>query len=263
MACSQWVSRLVVLGLVCVLGSGCAISRMETARQLEGGEVVFGGTADMPGALWLPRVGGSAMVGLGGGGDASIYAGTAILAHTVGLGARVYLGEGIIASVHGDLLFLPVVGFDGLEAPALVTINPRITSAATDDRPVYAGVQASVVNEWFLGQTGRTPFAHGFVVVGGVAGLDHLFPTGLGLQGELRMAVLSIEPTEPALDFFPYPQGSVGLYFRPSRAQRPSEAGPTEEYPPVREPAPRERPSEEPGWGEDEPDYDDSGVPLY
>ncbi len=218
--------RLVVVVLIVgVVGSGCAFGKMETARQLEQGELVTSGSLDWPGALFLPRVAGNAMYGVGGHGDVSAHAGTTIITANAGIGGRVYLGERFTASVQADGIY----NFDPVESDfltggdqigrAIIAVTPRITTAVRDDELFYAGIHGHYLGMINRPAEGGLDYSQGRMPVGFLVGVDHLFAGGnWGFQAELSAMPVAIDFEEGPIFFdsppYFYPQLGVGMYYR-------------------------------------------------
>ena len=233
------------------LVSGCASSRMTTARQLEKGDLVISGTADTPGVIYLPRLSGQAVVGLGPA-DVSVHLGSTLLTYNAGLGVRAYLGESMILSAQGDYNFIPLVqDLTGENLFGLITATGRLTNAVRAGRFLYGGPQIGT-----LAIQSGDEFNFGGVNAGGVIGVDLAIRDKFGFQVELFLAPVSLSP-QGNVGIFPYDnlpdddligtplitgQLSVGFYFRSTAAAR---AAPTT--------TDDEDPWAAPGWGEDDP----------
>src|SRR5690554_8130673 len=88
--------------MLTMLSAGCAHTTIETARQLESGQVVAGGALDWPGSEVWPRASGYGKVGLADLGDlglVSAYDGEAL---TLGGSARAYPGERWMAGLQAN-----------------------------------------------------------------------------------------------------------------------------------------------------------------
>lgn len=268
------LTNSLILALLFLSFSGCAFTRMETARQLSSGEVMVAGTLDLPGFLYIPRAGGYVMVGVGDVADVSVHAATTIFNLNAGLGGRAYLGDDFILSLQGDYYWFFVGEFS--PSDALLVATPRLTTAARDNRFYYGGVQSTIMT----GLDGPEFFG---AAVGVLGGLDYWWQsTGLGIQTEIIFQPITVGPGGFDSVFFAFGGGSAGnpeaslatfqisggiYYRRPPRQDRERqierspyiEIDAAEERP--RQPAPREQPRErEP---EPEPEFDDQGVPLY
>lgn len=274
----------LLIGLAALLATGCATTEMETARQLESGELVGAGSLAFPGTAGvIPRMSGNVRYGFGAG-DVGAHLGTSFFLVNIGAGARVYPSEFFTVGVQGDVL-TPLFETDNDEPTTgvLLTVTPRILTTAQEGRPVYGGVEASIpINlvgadqqHFYSGIDGQaepwvTP------VAGPVVGLDILASpeSGVGFQSELSFKPVrlnpdwrrSLEPEEPA----PVIQWSIGMYYRPTaqaeeEALEPTQTGePVDQRPPQSqpesEPPPQSEPEREP---EPEPEYDEEGVPVY
>ena len=276
---------LAVVGL-CWASSGCAFTKMETARQLDEGEFVVSGSADWPGFLvFIPRLQGNVTYGYGPG-DVSVHLGSAIFMYNAGLGKRLYLSEWLNLSLQADaMMMLPgMVPFDssGERTLAMLTATPRLTTSADERRPFYAGVQSNIITVAMHHPNDGWEFEpREFMLLGGlVAGLDYLFePTGIGFQLEVILYPFAYNQQDglshaaQAQGEMPFPmfgQLSLGGYFRPPR--EPERMEPSydywEESPPRRRRPPEDEPweyeeSEPEREEESEPEYDDRGVPIY
>lgn len=273
--------KLAVLSLAAaVVVSGCATTEMETARQLEGGELVASGSATMPGTMVvIPRFSGNVRYGYGIG-DVGAHLGTSFYLVNIGAGARVYPSEFFTVGVQGDFL-TPLFDFDGDgNAPiGQLTVTPRVLTTAQEGRPVYGGIEATVPIP-LVGPEDTTPDfsdelpGDRFVtpVAGPVVGVDHLInpQRGMGFQAELSFKPIrlhpqwrrSVDPQEAA----PIGQLSLGIYYRNPGSEPPEDLEPTPQDEPAEQPAdppPPQQPEQPETEPEPEPDFDDDGVPVY
>lgn len=142
---------LIVILIVAVLGSGCAMTSPETARQLDAGEVVLSGSGSLPGFLFVPSLNGRATYGFGVG-DVSANLGTAVFHNHFGIGVRAYPTDFLTISVNADYsMAYEFIGPDVEGAHPdwirLGIVTPRISTSATGDRPYYLGIQSNVIFE--------------------------------------------------------------------------------------------------------------------
>ena len=236
-----------------LLSTGCASTRMETARQLDHGEFVVGATIDVPGVLWIPRIGAHGMIGLGDVGDLSLYLGTAFITYNFGLGGRLYLGDMATLSVKGDL-----VGLQGLTPaePYQVSVTPRLTTTTDGNRMFYAGVQGHAIFgesfASFFDADGVGPLNYNYTTLGFLVGVDVLTRTGIGVQFEFATSFFAVGPLADGAIF--WPQTSLGFYYTTKDPEAPANAGPTPEY----YSEPRQDRAAEPPRRDDERD-----VPIY
>ena len=157
---------------------------METANQLEDGDVVLAGSIDNIGYGPIPRASFTAMTGVEGSGDISAHIGTTLFTANIGLGARYYLTERVNLSLQGDasavLIGIPVSPHNPRER-VIVTAVPRVTTATKEGEFFYGGVQANVLTG-FESENTELVGALGGVVLG----LDFGSRVdGGGIQGEL------------------------------------------------------------------------------
>lgn len=128
--------------------SACSFTRMETANQLEDGELVLSGSLDNIGFGPIPRANFTAMQGIAGDGDFSIHLGTTLFSANAGIGGRYYLNERINLSLQADvmtvLLGLPVSPHEPFDR-FIVTAVPRFTTAVKEGEFFYTGIQANVL----------------------------------------------------------------------------------------------------------------------
>ena len=279
----RWVRAALVMGAASVLGSGCALTTMQTSRQLDGGEVVASGMIDEPGAAYLPRVAGQLTYGWGLG-DVSIHAGTALLTANAGVGARLYLTDLFTAEVQGDALITPMIP----EGFTVLTVTPRLTTTTSASNVFYGGVQGTAL----FGSEREQPLEFGAVLFGAVGGLEVALGRHLTIQVEgtfsplyynpdLGLGAFAIDSWQESSDFGPFIlpgffQIGLGLHyfskglddFEP-RGRTPA---PTTGRPDRRDgeqESPRTRQAEEdpaappPPPPPSPPSYDDDGVPLY
>lgn len=260
--------QLLMLPLVLLicLGTGCAVTHTQTAHQLEAGEFVLAGTADMPGYLYIPRISAHASLGYGVG-DFTARAGSSIGSNFVGLGARIYPADWLNISVDADLaaILAPFSGED--DWARMIVVTPRIYSAASRERRFYGGVQSNIMS---LSTSGTVS------LFGGFAGLDWRSDrSGLGIQAELTFSPISynFETRELLAPIFDLDEGfgaffetTLGVYWsRPPGGRRAQNLPPTQEAPPPRqqeqpkEPQPQRPASPQPP----PPIYDENDVPLY
>lgn len=183
----RWIGLLVAMGLV-PLWVSCAFTTKQTPRQLECGEWVFSAGLDVPGGLddyepyfsWgearvgTTRVGVQAMYGIAGHGDVGVHGGATLNAFNVGATGRYYVDDWLTAAVQTDYV----------HQLDMVTVTPRLTTATSDDRWYYGGLQTNL----FFGVAGDERF---MTMLGGttgfVGGVEYYldgwrFP--LGLQAE-------------------------------------------------------------------------------
>ena len=175
---------IALLALLLLASSACALTRMETANQLEAEQTVMGGSIDNIGYGPIPRVQFYAMQGIADRGDISGHVGTSLLTANAGLGGRFYPTERINLSLQGDistvLMDLPMTDH-AFGDPTLLTAVPRLSTATKGDEFFYAGIQSNIVTELHT----DSPQLKG--VLGGlILGLDFGSPDeGGGFQGEL------------------------------------------------------------------------------
>ena len=248
-------SLLIALGFMI---SGCAFTQMETAHQLDSGDYAISGSLAWPAALFLPRASVNAIYGLGGVGDISAHAGTSLLTANIGLGGRVYLTDWLTVSLQGDVMTLLIDENVDFEY-ALVSLTPRLTTAASADNFVYGGIQANFTTFDF-------GFEQNLVLAGILGGVDYWSPES-GLGGQMEIIFNPIAYAGGNLELFTGPEAvvvgqfNVGFYYRtPQRTVDETRLEPTtiEERAPQRPAEPDLEPEPEP-----EPEFDDGGVPLY
>ncbi len=281
----RMATLLAVVGL-CWVSSGCAVTKMETARQLDEGEFVVSGSADWPGFFFvIPKIQGNVMYGYGPG-DVSFHMGSAIFMYNAGLGKRLYLLDWLNLSLQADaMMMLPgMVPFDssGESTLAMLTATPRLTTSADEGRPFYGGVQSNIITAAFYRPDDGWEYDPGdfFLLAGLVAGLDYLFESsGIGFQLEVILYPVAYNREEglahaaQARGELPFPmfgQLSLGGYYRP--LTEPERIEPSYDYWEDSPPR-RHRPPEDEPWEyeerspereeEPEPEYDDRGVPIY
>lgn len=248
-----------VLVFLAVMLSGCAFSKMETAHQLEGGDILMSGTLDWPGMLYIPRANLNFMYGLGGVGDISAHVGTTMFTANAGLGGRVYLGDRLNLSLQGDAMYV-IFDFDlggSDRTAALLTATPRLTTTAGDGRFVYGGIQSNIIVGYESTPADGMSLEGLAILAGGLVGIDFFAEqTGLGVQTELIITPLLIGENGFEISTGPEAillgQFSVGFYYR-----TPQDVIDERRLEPTR--IDEERPGEEQG----EPGHDGDGVPVY
>lgn len=264
---------LLLAGLA-LTTSGCALSNTQTARQLDPGEFILGGSLDMPGYLFLPRASLQATYGYGYG-DISARAGSALLSNFVGVGARFYPADWLNISADADLMLLLLPLSNSLDGwmPAL-NLTPRISTTTSEDRFFYGGVQSNLL---FLDPIQLTGESNSSVALfGGFLGAEWRSTSGFGIQTELVLSPLAYNMTyghfiaplfEPGEELSGFLEFSIGFYWS-NRSQKKTQQyiPPTSEQGPKREPAPEpepyrnRRPEKE---RQTPPLYDEDDVPLY
>ncbi len=179
----QWRIGLMV-AVVSVWVSGCSSTTMRTARQLEAGDLVASGGLDGPGFLYVPRLSGQVMYGLGAG-DVSVHGGTTVVTFNAGLGARAYLGERWTAGLQLDANgVLPTVSNE-LDFGGLYSGNLQLTNSARGKFGFYGGPHIAVHTAGF-----SSNFSPPVINTGLVGGLDLLIADNFGLQIEARASPL-------------------------------------------------------------------------
>ena len=134
---SKWLAT--ILALIAVTSWGCALSHMETSRQLESGETVVHVGME-PEALFVPRVVFNVMQGFGAG-DVSIHGGAGPWSMIGGLGMRAYLSEGWMGSLQTKMVHWLEDG------ESWVVGTPRLIYAArSPSSSLYFGAQIPVMN---------------------------------------------------------------------------------------------------------------------
>ncbi|RAL21188.1 hypothetical protein DL240_13730 [Lujinxingia litoralis] len=267
-----------LIALIAGLSSGCSFTTMETARQLESGEAVVGGSLDWPGLLYIPRASAYGKVGVGDKADLGLQAGFAFMTANLGASARLYPSDWLTLSLQTETVFVLgdsndfSFGSDGRRA-ALINFTPRVSTALNEGDLFYAGVQSNVMTGFESNDSGTgSTYQFRGATLGGFVGLEYDLRERLALQAEFIMMPVSVdeegrmnvlffgESGIPALA-----QLSVGMNYRfggseplatipassdaPAQVQAPAEpARPTE-------PAPEPEP--------EKPQYDKSGVPIY
>lgn len=236
--------------------SGCALTSTETARQLESQEVVLSGSLYYPGYIALPRVSGQATLGFGAG-DVSARVGTAFLMNNVGLGMRIYPSDLINLSLQADLGNV-LMDFHAPGYRRYAMLTPRISSSATDDRPFYGGIQSNIL--YFTAENAYYGEETIFAMAGAFGGIDYpIARRNYGVQAELIFSPLHYdgsdgrsEPYYAWSEFNFNVEISTSMYWRPQLNRQDSER---------LEPTPEGEDSfNEP---EPDPEWNDSGVPLY
>jgi hypothetical protein len=180
------ITASVLLGVTTMCGvMGCSSTTMRTARQLEAGDIVVSGGLDEPGFLYVPRVSGQVMYGIGLG-DLSVHGGTTIVTFNGGLGGRFYLGErwnaGLQLDANGILGNTGDVDFSGLYSGTL-----QVTTAARKQYGFYGGFHLA----GHTSADGDRNFEPPVFNAGVLAGLDMLLADNLGIQLEARLAPLA------------------------------------------------------------------------
>lgn len=179
---------LFTLMLCCSVmhSTGCALQTMRTARQLEQGDLVLSGSADVVGTLFIPRVNAQAMYGLGGAGDVSVHGGSSGLLHNAGLGARAYLGPSWTLGAQANALLFRDVGlFSTRDVTIFYNGSFLLSTTAKKKNAFYGGFQLDV----YAMQVDRLtdPFEEVWINGGGIVGVDILDHGGLGYQLEAKV----------------------------------------------------------------------------
>src|SRR5690554_1003216 len=260
----------LVMGLALGVGAGCSLTTMETARQLENGEAVVGGGLDWPGDLQVPRMSAYGKVGVGDRADLGVQGGFAFATANLGASARFYPTTWLTMSLQTEAMLRVDNSDDSFVSESNFAagwgVTPRI-STAVKERGFYVGVQANVLSAWEYNESGSgTRFGFQGALAGGFVGLVGTITRALSFQTEL--IVLPLTVTEDGTSVFvggdvlilPV-QWSVGFNYRfggESEAVGEMEAS---EAPEVEEPG-GEQPTASPE-PEQEPEYDEGGVPIY
>lgn len=215
---------LLILIYISLLVGGCAFTKMETARQLDGGEAVFSGSLDWPGVGPVPRASAGVAYGLGGGGDMSAHIGTTVFSGNAGVGGRVYLSERFNLGLQADAMtILTDFGMPEIRRreAAIISAVPRLTTAVKDGEFLYGGLQANVFNGVERVHEGGVNAEFLGVAFGAIVGVDYDFRDNpLGIQAELiiypagldeggRPTIIGQQQTIPAVAQF-----NVGLNYR-------------------------------------------------
>jgi hypothetical protein len=144
---------------VLLLG-GCALSYLETSRQLRDEEVASGVSLAVGPFALPPRVGIHSALGVGDAGDVSAFAGTGLFTLAVGAGGRFYLDDRLTLGLQGQITWIPWFAREDVETVSgpsggVLSLTPRLTTSTTEDRFLYGGVQA-----WLpIGTWGEAPWA--------------------------------------------------------------------------------------------------------
>ena len=282
----RMVSTLVGLLVLCLTG-GCLFSNMDTARQLDEREVAISGSVDANPIFPLPRAQAKAMWGLGPG-DLSLHGGMSIATFfNAGFGARLYMSEHLTAGVQVDAA-ANVLAASDQDIIGWVAATPKVTTTVEEGRPLYGGVQATLVTAQQLDAEFE---ADEFALMPGVV-LGVEFPLHGGLFGasswqmQLTAVPMMINdfqgapmfvfeggkfmpdiPVAPAISQIGFGvTWGDGWSGEPEREIEPTEQPapqpqpePTPDPQPDAEPEPEPEPDDEPP----EPEYDDQGVPVY
>jgi hypothetical protein len=223
---------------VILMCTGCATTTMQTAEQLENGQVVVSGALDSPGYFIMPRLSGLALVGVGGVADIGAHLGTAFLSVNGGASARLYLNEWLKLGVQGDY----IVVVDERQNLASATVQLTGTYEYRDARNpffwgsgyIYGGPSVGISDEIVTNRWQSTePTA---IAVGFVFGQERKLTDAFNLQSEMTYYPLHFvegrwksQITEPY--FFPIQtfQAGIGLNYRSRRND--GEAKGTTPYP--------------------------------
>lgn len=137
----------VVSAVLCVAFfalSGCTLTKMETARQLEGGQWTGSGTVETNFHIPSPRASVAFRRGVGGFGDTGVSLGVNPLGTVSATWSnRLYAGPYLNASLQvggGVHLLALAEGFMGWGV-----VTPRLTTSVDEARPVYGGIQVNLV----------------------------------------------------------------------------------------------------------------------
>ncbi len=205
-----------VLVIAAVASAGCAVSHMETPRQLERGEVVIHGSVDIPGwYFFVPRGQGSVMYGLGGG-DVTVHAGTAGAATNAGISGRHYLNDQWTFGVQNDLYlaWLEDEGAGGGFVPrprgdvSKLSVTPRLIRSSEDG--AYIGVQVPLLMAFFIRDRDRP--VERWLTPGIVFGKESRSAhRSWRPQLELVLSVFPLERSDGDLTFVPWPQIHLGF----------------------------------------------------
>lgn len=149
----------------------------------------------------------------------ALYAGTALLSFSGGLGGRAYLGEAAILSLQTDVT-AGYLGF-GTSGPSywlpMFSATPRISSAVSPDKinGFYGGIQGQFLGiydeviDYGAGEegamTGQRTLEFEGVIAGFFVGLDRQTPGSPGgMQVELSITPLHFLSLRGAPEFAPY-----------------------------------------------------------
>jgi hypothetical protein len=142
--------------LFAAICSSCASGYTQTSRQLESGELIVSGAAQIPGAIPVPKLGGVATYGIGGFADISGSIGTAIANHSIGAGVRVYPADILTLSAQGYMTFHNVGGSKESFATTIATNFRATTSTRRQKGPFYGGAQLTLVSATGQGANSAT-----------------------------------------------------------------------------------------------------------
>ncbi|MFU8806887.1 MAG: hypothetical protein ACNA8W_23975, partial [Bradymonadaceae bacterium] len=263
--------------------SGCAFPTMQTAAQLDSGDVVLSGSMDLPGAFLIPRFGGQVLYGVGGMGDVGAHVNSALFTSSAGLSLRLYPSDLIILGVQAAYVH-PI---ESNEFARNFHATARLGTSTNPDRWFYGGIQATghhiLHPQYYYYYRGdREP--EQVITAGAYAGADIYLSPAFSLQVEGMVSPIAFDVDDGYIDgaafealdrFFDERAGwglfqvGLGLNYhygkqfgadRPPRGVTPEPVRrdePTPGTPPPSQPAPRDAPPPPP------PEYIDDGVPLY
>ena len=249
--------------MLTMLSAGCAHTTIETARQLESGQVVAGGALDWPGSEVWPRASGYGKVGLADLGDlglVSAYDGEAL---TLGGSARAYLGERWMAGLQVNFERYLWWTRDTDERPSpladVVLITPRLSTTVREQAGVYVGVQGTLNGNWrYSSDEATSPTFRVWILrAGGFLGAEREFASGWSVQAEMILLPLNMSVSG---DFYTIDAFETEMLFQGSLGASYRFGGGQEE---VERPTPTRAEPEEGPASNPAPERDGSGVPIY
>ncbi|RAL21189.1 hypothetical protein DL240_13735 [Lujinxingia litoralis] len=214
------LAMLATLALTPSAGSGCALTTMESARQLNAGETVVSGAIEYPGYVYFPNIAVSAKHGLGDLGDIGAQVASSYSTARLGLSARLYPSDWLTLSmqVEGYILLGHLLGYQdwsvyGMEENTL-NVTHRISTAAKPDRPLYGGVQLIGIATYLDNGSLLSDFDIGIGLLGAFIGREVALSPRWNLQYELLIHPFLTEFSGLEKLLIPHVQISVGLHYR-------------------------------------------------